>query len=192
MTAFIARFAGDPPPFHVILETELAGDNIGSARLEGVARGDDYSARLAVSLAGQPLRGSQIIVVGGTGYLADAGSDEWRMVPDYETVPPLNPLVDPARLGWTPLGADPGWDGAYRLHATDWSMPVRFLRDARLGQVAFDVWLAPDGQPLAAELAFRLGGVGADGLRVAHEYRARYQFSQFGEPVEIAVPGSSP
>jgi hypothetical protein len=188
LAAFLGLFESQPPPFHVVMETELSGATDGTARLEGDVDGADYRAQLLVRLEGLPERDSQVVVVSGTGYLADAGSNRWRMVPDYETIPPLNPFLGLAEVSWSPIGPTGGRNGNHGLRSTDWTMPVGFLHQPQLEDVAFDVWVDDEGRPVEGALTFKLTGLSPQGQAVEHAYTARYEFSRVGEAVSIGVP----
>jgi hypothetical protein len=186
---FFALFGGVPAPFHVRVATTLSGAPSGTAVTEADADGADYSAHLHVELDGAAPQESQIIVVEGTGYVADAGSDAWRAFPDYETVPPVNPFLDLDPTQWQELGADTAHGGFDRLHSDSWRLPADSSLVDRVSQVSFDLWIDEEGLPVSGELAFTLAA--SDGIS-ASGYQANYSFTLIGEPVLIAPPIAAP
>lgn len=194
VAAFFGRFADDPPPYHVVLDVEIGGMSEGTARIEGDVDGMDYHAHVRVELAELPPRESEIVFVDGIGYLREAGDESWVGVPDYRSVPPLNPflVLDPA--DFSDAGDDPGRGGLRRLSSSTW-----IEQDATLGyraggvsDVRFDVWLDGEGVPVEAELDFDVGGIDPDGRHVQLEYTAEYAFSNVGTEVTIEPPLSTP
>jgi hypothetical protein len=182
---FFAMFGAVPPPFHVSLATTLSGSPSGVALTEADADGADYTAQLHVEITGVAPQDSQIVVVGGTGYVADVGSADWRAYPDYETIPPVNPFLglDPSQ--WSELGADPAHGGLDHLNSTTWRLPPDSSLVDRVEDVNFDLWLDSDGMPVTAELSLTLPALD----RTSEVgYSAVYTFSRIGEPVVIVPP----
>ena len=194
MGAFFERFADMPPPYHVLLDVEIGGMSQGTARIEGDVDGEDYRANVNVALAGLPPRDSEIVFVDGVGYLREAGDESWVVVPDYRSIPPLNPflLLDPA--DFDDLGDDPDRGGLRRLSSPAWVEEDATLgyRGGGVGDVRFDVWLDGQGVPVQGELDFELAGIDPEGRTVQLSYSASYAFSNVGAEVTIEAPLATP
>lgn len=186
---FLALFSGVAPPFHVRIDTTLTGVPGGTAIEEADVDGAAYSAELHVELDGLEPRDSQVVFIGGTAYVADAGTSIWQAYADYESLPPVNPFLDFDPLAWQAAGADPAHAGLERVHSTTWQLPAGSQLASRLTDDSFDVWLDSGGLPVDGDLTFSLAAINGG---TAVGYRALYEFSKVGEPVEIVAPSASP
>jgi hypothetical protein len=192
--AFLDAFTVDPPPYRVTLEVEIGGVSEGSALIEAEVRGADYRASVHVALGGLPPRDSEIVFVDGTGYLREAGDDQWVVVPGYRSTPPLNPFLVLAPSDYADAGPDPERGGVRHLSSARWVEADATLgyEDGGVEGVRFDVWVDGNGRPVEATLGFAVSGTDHSGQAVELTYSARYTFRDVGAPVTIQPPVAAP
>ena len=190
LDAFRAFIQTDPP-FHMRADMLLT---VGPLTLDmdvvADVSGGNEKGTIDVRGSGTSVH-MDIVVLDGTSYGRIAQRD-WIVLPADTTS--SNPLVGLDVAGLEPVGVvNAGGQLAHHLRTEDVSaldtgtITGTAITALDIDSVAFDIYVTDAGVPLTAVMEFAGTGT-VEGASQAIEATVRYDFSKFGEPVEIEPP----
>ena len=177
--------------FHMTADMQLTidGEMLDMDVAEDVSGGNE-KGRIDIRGAGVSIH-MEVVVVDGKAYLKLANR-AWEQV-DVDTSS-SNPLGDLRVDGLQPIDiVNVGGVPAHHFRVEDPgaldpdTITGNALTALKLTSASFDVYVNDDGVPLTAKLAF--SGTGTfQGKTASVEAKVRYDFSNFGVPVDIVAP----
>jgi hypothetical protein len=187
--ALVAALAADPLHMH-LEQVATATTPVGQveAVLSGDFSGDDLDLTMQLTTAGEGVD-MDMVVVGDTAYVRQSGDEDWTSVPRDVAEAEVAGLVQNMRIVTDPLDlryVGPEDVAGRELHHLTASRAIPYAPAAGgSGQYdVFDIWIEEDGTPVIAKTAFSA----RDPTGVAVTGTTNFEFSNFGEPIEIVAP----
>ena len=184
-----ADFVASEDAFHVVAmaRMEIAGQSLNLDMAVDVA-GQDQQGTVDFVIANQSFR-TEIVVVDGVQY-ARVGGGAWQVVPGEPVS--NDPLGGLAPDGLRDLGiSNLGGVRVHHFQTDDLTMisgaAVAPGAEITISDALFDVYVTDDGRPLSATLVMD-GEATIAGTTGPMSADIRYDFSRFGEPIEIVAP----
>jgi hypothetical protein len=186
--ALVAAFESDPLITHMAQTGKLtSGKFTANVTLNLDLSGRDMRFTTTTKALGKTSKQSLVLV--GKSVYVRIGNLPWRKLPRSvvekhtgDLVTALRLIRDPADLKY--VGAET-IDGHKRQHLTASRILPYQAATGEVGQYdKFDIWVAEDGRPVLARVAFRVTGVSGEQIKGTSEFR----FSHFGGPIKIVAP----
>jgi len=187
--ALVAKLASDPLVLHleqVASATTPAGEV--EATLSADFSGNDLDLTMQLTTAGGGVD-MDMVIVDETAYVRQREDADWTSVPRNVAEAEIAGLVQNMRLVSDPLDlayVGPEVVDGRELHHLTASRAIPYAPGAGgTGQYdVFDIWIEEDGTPVLAKTAFSA----TDPTGVEVSGTTNFEFSNFGEPIEIVAP----
>ena len=187
--ALVAKLASDPLNLHLeqVASATTPGGDV-EATLSADFSGDDLDLTMQLTSAGGGAD-LDMVIVDETAYVRPRGDADWTSVPRDVAEAEFAGLVQNMRLVTDPLDLSyvgPEVVDGRELHHLTAARPIPYAPGAGgSGQYdEFDIWIEEDGTPVLAKTAFSA----MDPAGIAVSGTTNFEFSRFGEPIEIVAP----
>jgi hypothetical protein len=187
--ALVAKLAADPLVLH-LEQVATATTPVGEveATMSGDFSGNDLDLTMQLTTAGGGVD-MDMVIVDDTAFVRQRGDADWTSVARDVAEAEIAGLVQNMRLVSDPL--DLMYVGleviaGRELHHLTASRAIPYAPGAGgTGQYdVFDIWIEEDGTPVLAKTAF--SAMDPTGVEVSGT--TNFEFSNFGEPIEIVAP----
>lgn len=194
VSAFMSWVGAGQTSFHVHLDataSELGVGSVGTEDLDVV--GPNYAGTIDIKEATKTYKGD-VVVLNGIGYAKLPGKT-WQRSTVLDLLESPDPFASiPRTIQVYDLGAETrGGTAVEHLRMSDWIFgdPADYLGlpsgTAHVVSVAFDVWVTPDGKPVAAQVDATVTDL-SSGIQVPVTIRQVYTITRAGQPITIVAP----